>query len=1049
MKKHINISSRLKLLISLLVITPLIAACGGGGSGTPAAAPTTFTVSSTAGDNGTITIATSSSIASGSKGFLTVTPNTNFVIGSVSGCSGTLDGNTYTTGAVTADCTVTATFISASATTFTVSATAGDNGTISPPSSVIASGSTGALTVTPNSSFVIGSVSGCAGSLDGNTYTTGAVTANCSVIATFISASATTFTVSATAGDNGTISPPSSVIVSGSTGVLTVTPNSDFAIGSVSGCAGSLNGNTYTTGAVTANCSVIATFVAAPTTFTVSATAGANGTISPTSSDIASGSTGVLTVTPNSDFVIDSVSGCGAGNLDGNTYTTGAVTADCAVTASFVAAAPTTFTVSATAGDNGAITPTSSDIASGSTGVLTVTPDSNFAIDSVTGCDGSIDGNTYTTGAVTADCAVTASFVASVFNITTSAGANGTIASGKTVTAGSTTSFIVQPLTGFRVSGLSGCNGEYDGGTKLYTTGPVNADCAIAALFDPIETDLTVAPRYPTNGANWNDYVTGNATAATGAACNASDNVPCIHGGELKVVAVTGKSTCTDLTATDSLAAFNWQCVVDNGTAHFVSTGLADDKHLSSLLDNSAAPDFEDNRVIVQYQGADYATSTPSKWWTNPVTTQTASTSLSTSSVINVVTSNINGTFTISADKVALVIMPDFTIGTGNSSSEVISATNQDFIWFEGKVDAAGNNKGVSLTSVKYSTLRNVSSDNVDDNNNNNDDYGIYLTSSSYNRLENVTTNGTVGGGGGNSSIGIKLRNNSSNNKLENLIVNTHKYGITLNSDSNTLTGVSVTDNSDLSIEIDSADENTLNTVTVSGGRYGIYIQNSATTNTFNDLTVSNSTSTGSTGAGVYLSRVTGNTFNTIDSSGHQGNGIYLRGSPSNTFNNVTANNNVYRGVYLRDYDNNNDDKYSDSNTFATFTATGNATGIELTNSSANTFSDLNITGNTSANCIVDTPSGTDGGRTPSDPGLDSNCTITGTTGTTTPSINGLALYDANCSGCHGTAPGTKSGRSATVIQDAMINNSNHNSRSNLTSLTFAEIEAIAAAIAP
>jgi parallel beta-helix repeat protein len=972
MKKHINISSRLKLLISLLVITPLIAACGGGGSGTPAAAPTTFTVSSTAGDNGTITIATSSSIASGSKGFLTVTPNTNFVIGSVSGCSGTLDGNTYTTGAVTADCTVTATFISASATTFTVSATAGDNGTISPPSSVIASGSTGALTVTPNSSFVIGSVSGC---------------------------------------------------------------------------AGSLNGNTYTTGAVTANCSVIATFVAAPTTFTVSATAGANGTISPTSSDIASGSTGALTVTPNSDFVIDSVSGCGAGNLDGNTYTTGAVTADCAVTASFVAAAPTTFTVSATAGDNGAITPTSSDIASGSTGVLTVTPDSNFAIDSVTGCDGSIDGNTYTTGAVTADCAVTASFVASVFNITTSAGANGTIASGKTVTAGSTTSFIVQPLTGFRVSGLSGCNGEYDGGTKLYTTGPVNADCAIAALFDPIETDLTVAPRYPTNGANWNDYVTGNATAATGAACNASDNVPCIHGGELKVVAVTGKSTCTDLTATDSLAAFNWQCLVDNGTAHFVSTGLADDKHLSSLLDNSAAPDFEDNRVIVQYQGADYATSTPSKWWTNPVTTQTASTSLSTSSVINVVTSNINGTFTISADKVALVIMPDFTIGTGNSSSEVISATNQDFIWFEGKVDAAGNNKGVSLTSVKYSTLRNVSSDNVDDNNNNNDDYGIYLTSSSYNRLENVTTNGTVGGG--NSSIGIKLRNNSSNNKLENLIVNTHKYGITLNSDSNTLTGVSMADNSDLSIEIDSADENTLNTVTVSGGRYGIYIQNSATTNTFNDLTVSNSTSTGSTGAGVYLSRVTGNTFNNINSSGHPGNGIYLRGSPSNTFNNVTANNNVYRGVYLRDYDNNNDDKYSDSNTFATFTATGNATGIELTNSSANTFSGLNITGNTSANCIVDTPSGTDGGRTPSDPGLDSNCTITGTTGTTTPSINGLALYDANCSGCHGTAPGTKSGRSATVIQDAMINNSNHNSRSNLTSLTFAEIEAIAAAIAP
>jgi hypothetical protein len=73
----------------------------------------------------------------------------------------------------------------------------------------------------------------------------------------------------------------------------------------------------------------------AATTYSVTAIAGSGGTISPTIATVNSGETVTLTVTPEADYGIDNVSGCG-GTLSGNSYTTGAVSADCAVTASFV-----------------------------------------------------------------------------------------------------------------------------------------------------------------------------------------------------------------------------------------------------------------------------------------------------------------------------------------------------------------------------------------------------------------------------------------------------------------------------------------------------------------------------------------------------------------------------------------------------------------------------------------------------------------------------------------------------------------------------------------
>jgi len=220
----------------------------------------THTVTPSAGTGGTISPATAQTVSSGNKTSFTVTPKSGYKIASVTGCAGTLSGSTYTTGSITANCTVSASF-AASSVSYTVTPAAGTGGTISPATAqTVTSGSKTSFTVTPKSGYKIASVTGCAGTLSGSTYTTGSITANCTVSATF-AASSVTYTVTPSAGTGGTISPATAQTVSsGNKASFTVTPKSGYEIASVTGCAGTLSGSTYTTGSITANCAVSATF---------------------------------------------------------------------------------------------------------------------------------------------------------------------------------------------------------------------------------------------------------------------------------------------------------------------------------------------------------------------------------------------------------------------------------------------------------------------------------------------------------------------------------------------------------------------------------------------------------------------------------------------------------------------------------------------------------------------------------------------------------------------------------------------------------------------
>lgn len=65
----------------------------------------------------------------------------------------------------------------------------------------------------------------------------------------------------------------------------------------------------------------------------------------------------------------------------------------------------TTYDVTVTGGTGGSVSPSSAVVSAGGTATFTVNSVSGYVISSVTGCDGSLSGNTYTTGAISAACA--------------------------------------------------------------------------------------------------------------------------------------------------------------------------------------------------------------------------------------------------------------------------------------------------------------------------------------------------------------------------------------------------------------------------------------------------------------------------------------------------------------------------------------------------------------------------------------------------------------------------------------------------------------------
>jgi glucose/arabinose dehydrogenase len=216
-----------------------------------------------AGEGGTLAPAVPQTVNDGETVTFLVTPDANHLIGKVSGCGGTLMGHSYTTAAVTADCTVAATFVPAGTPTYVVTPDAGAGGTLSPSvAQTVTEGHTTDFIVAADEGFRIGNVGGCDGELIDATYTTAPATTDCTVTATFIPDGVTTHIVTPDAGPGGTLLPAvPQTVADGDTVAFTVTTLAGYLVDGVAGCGGHLDGAVYTTADVVTDCTVTATFL--------------------------------------------------------------------------------------------------------------------------------------------------------------------------------------------------------------------------------------------------------------------------------------------------------------------------------------------------------------------------------------------------------------------------------------------------------------------------------------------------------------------------------------------------------------------------------------------------------------------------------------------------------------------------------------------------------------------------------------------------------------------------------------------------------------------
>lgn len=366
--------------------------------------------------------------------------------------------------------------------------------------------------------------------------------------------STTNYTVTTTAGAGGNISPASAIVSSGATTSFTVTPDSGSSINTVTGCSGALVGTTYTTGAVSADCTVTASFVS-------------NGvpTVSIADASIAEGDSG----TTNLNFTV-SLSAPASGNVDVDYGTS-----DGSATAGSDYTAISSGTLTITAGN------TSGTVTVSVTGDTTVESNETFTL-TLSNPTGATLGTAAATGTITNDDSAPAlptisiadasviegdsSTTNLIFTVTLSALANGNVDVDYDTSASSAT---------------AGSDYTTKSGTLTIPAGSTSATVSISVLGDTTaegSENFTIALANATpnatlgtpnaaTGTILNDDVTGilNDTGMTGCADNTSGGLACPQSGFPGQDAEYGR----DVTAnddSDGLAGFSYVKLDSSGT---------------------------------------------------------------------------------------------------------------------------------------------------------------------------------------------------------------------------------------------------------------------------------------------------------------------------------------------------------------------------------------------------------------------------------------------------------------------------------------------------
>ena len=467
------------------------------------------TITASAGLNGTISPSGAVPVNYGASQTFTFAPNTGYHVADVLVDGASVGAVTsYSFDNVTTNHTIAVTF---AINAYTINASAGTNGTISPSGAVTAHyGDTPTFTFTPKTGYHVETVTVDSNPVAvANTYTFTSIDANHTIAVTF---AINAYTINASAGTNGAISPSGAVTAHyGDTPTFTFTPKTGYHVETVTVDSNPVAvANTYTFTSIDANHTIAVTF--AINAYTINASAGTNGAISPSGAVTAHyGDTPTFTFTPKTGYHVETVTVDSNPVAVANTYTFTSIDANHTIAVTFAINA---YTINASAGTNGAISPSGAVTAHyGDTPTFTFTPKTGYHVETVTVDSNPVAvANTYTFTSIDANHTIAVTFAINAYTINASAGTNGTISPSGAVTAhyGDTPTFTFTPKTGYHVE------------TVTVDSNPVAV--ADSYTFTSIDANHTIAVTFAINA------YTINASAGTNGAISPSGAVTAHYG---------------------------------------------------------------------------------------------------------------------------------------------------------------------------------------------------------------------------------------------------------------------------------------------------------------------------------------------------------------------------------------------------------------------------------------------------------------------------------------------------------------------------------------
>ena len=351
-----------------------------------------FSVTATAGEHGTVTPSGVTNYYYHQNAVIEITADYGYYISSV-----TYDGDTFDLPENELLSTLTIPFLTIeenhtlNATfapiIYEVTVNAGTHGEINHVSGGFGYGETPTYEIVPDEGYAIVDVTVDGESVGAvSTYTFLPLTDDHTIAATF---AAQAFTITATAGVGGTITPSgvTSVTYNGNKS-FTISANTGYQVSDVLVDGASVGAvTTYSFNNVTANHTIFVTF--AVKDYTIAVTQPSNGAITPGTTTVNHGADQAFVIAPNVGYKVNEIKVNGNNvnlsnvpNVNGiYTYTFENITADKTLTATMVAK---TFTITASAGDNGSITPNGdATVNYGGTKAYTFTPNSGYVVDNV------------------------------------------------------------------------------------------------------------------------------------------------------------------------------------------------------------------------------------------------------------------------------------------------------------------------------------------------------------------------------------------------------------------------------------------------------------------------------------------------------------------------------------------------------------------------------------------------------------------------------------------------------------------------------------------